>query len=1220
MEITVQRIFKPMKIQELFDPGKRLDRKIESVVTFADKNEDDLKKEINEYVVTDKLKDSYYKVIDLMQDGFNNTTNEVGIWVSGFYGSGKSSFAKYLGFSFDSSLVVDGITFGEKLMNRINDSQISSMHKGIIRNYNPTVVMIDLMTKGIIGKTSNISDIIYYESLKTLGITSSTEPKIIYFVSLLKELGKYDDFVRLVKEKKKIDWSEVEKNSLLSEIIAAELAPEILPDLFSSTEEFRSIKIESIENEEERIIRLVNLFKEITGNDKILFILDEVGHHVAASIGLISNLQGFMHTIKSKFKGNVWLIATAQQTLTEDNPHAQLNSNALFPLNDRFPIKVDIQAEDIKEIITKRLLGKSSTGSETLMNLFRENEGSIKLNTKLNLEKTKSRYIHIPEAQIFANLYPFLPVHIDILLALLQKLASRTGGYGLRSVIRLIRDILVDNHLAEANVGVLANPSHFYDVLKTDMEKHADYKEIVQSATQAVNQFSHDPMATALIKTIAVMQILDDFPLTLDNISALLYLEIGKDVNKTAIKNLLDEIKKVSGITLEEVDGKYRFMTNAILSVKEERNKITVTDPQRDEILKELVKDLLSPAPQVQIFSKKTIKPTIELAVGRRTITIHSGDHLKIIFYFVQPGEFHNMESDLRTRSTDRANEKTMFVISTLHQSIASLLFEIGQDEAIVNAHRNDSNKEVRDYLKSQEEDAKSKRQEIIRLLKLALSNSESIWQGQVEAVNETTYVSKSLKKFAEKIFEKFNYAPETVGGSIIKELAKYDNWNALPSSLNPMRFIDNSGTINTSADALRDLYDYISANEPEGVRLLNDFESSPYGWAKDTTRYLVALLLKDNKIVLRAGAQSYKMLTDKAADAMKTNSTFNSIGLSRNNEKQLTPAERLKAKKELTELFNPGNITLTVDSIAKAAFRAMTAGKFKDTAESLSLSYNTVKLAGQDTVKKAIDYANQIIQSEGMDAPVLFAQVDECVNSMRYVLQVSKSGVMDTILKINRRFKDINDLTKLPQLDVFFKEVNDLNEVYNSLLNEKNCYDHKSEYSDIASKLEESIRNASIEFCQRQNLEIDKKIDEEIALHDVSSLTMEQLENLNSLSSRIHLAEGDGTLNDLKNTINKYNLAFNPSGPVYQLGLTIEKWIKENKEKNETPEIPETPESETSDDDKPSSAQEPEVKTSIPVRVQKTLNKVDLKALIERLNRTMEGMIESDTIEINLF
>ena len=72
---------------------------------------------------------------------------------------------------------------------------------------------------------------------------------------------------------------------------------------------------------------------------------------MASNVELILNVQGMMQIFKDEFRGNVWVIATAQQTLTEDNRQAQLNSNELFRLNDRFPIKVDIEANDNRKSV-----------------------------------------------------------------------------------------------------------------------------------------------------------------------------------------------------------------------------------------------------------------------------------------------------------------------------------------------------------------------------------------------------------------------------------------------------------------------------------------------------------------------------------------------------------------------------------------------------------------------------------------------------------------------------------------------------------------------------------------------------------------------------------------------------------------------------------------------------------------------------------------------------
>lgn len=1220
-----------MKIQELFDTGKRIDRKIESVVTFADNTSEDLNSEINEYVVTEKLHNSYHNVLDLMQNGFADGANEVGIWVSGFYGSGKSSFAKYLGYSFDTSLMVDGMSFGEKLMNRIPDNaEIKAIHTSIVRKFEPMVVMIDLSTQAQVSKTSTVADIIYYETLKSLNLTVSTDPKIIEFNALLRLEGKYDDFVNLVKQRKGKDWSDVQRNGVISNLYAAELAPVILPDYFQSKEDFKSLRVDSVENEEERIKRLISLIKTIKGKDKVLFVLDEAGQYVSSNSNLILNLQGFMQTIKSHFKGNVWVIATAQQTLTEDNPTAQLNSNQLFKLNDRFPIKVDIEAEDIKEIITKRLLGKSREGKEILGSMFTDDEGSIKLNTKLTGLKERSRYFQPISESRFVDLYPFLPVHIDILLALLQKLASRTGGVGLRSVIRLIRDILVDkklvdNKLADETVGVLATPSYFYDVLRQDMEKSSDYKEIVIAANQAVRAFNDNPLAVTICKTIAVMQILDDFPLTFDNISALLYSEVGKDVNKTNVKKILNDIKDAPGITLEEVEGEFRFMTNAILSVKEERGSMTVSDQKKDDVLKALVKDLLTPTPTIQIFNSKTIKPGVELSIGRRTQNIESGDHLKIYFHFVEPADFESLEGRLRAESTDHNNERVMFIVSTLPQSINETLMEIVRSEAIVQAHSNDTNKEVKDYLTSQEDSAKERKQEVKRLLGVALNNSEAIYRGQTMAVNSDTYKSKALKGFAEKIFEKYEYASKTVSSTAIKDLAKYENWSSLPESLNPFGLVKPDGSIDSSNNALRELNEYIGTKDPDGSRLLSYFESAPYGWAKDTTRYLVALLLKDGKIVVRSGAQTFKMLTDKAAEAMKTNVLFGHVSLSRNTDRQLNNQEKLLARNRIKELFNPTSIALTPDSIAKAAYRSIADG-FKEDAVALNNDFKEVGMAGVDIVGKAVDYSERIIKSEGADAPVLMSQNDDCFKAMKYVLEVKNSNVIPTVKIIRSKLKDIKTLTELPQLRDFFTRVYALEETFNTILQDEECYNHTAEYSDIETKLKNAIKTACADFSRNQTAEIKNSVNVMVAGMDTSSLTDEQKAQIDSKINAIAIP-GGSNIKDLRNAINEYNLAFNPVGPIQRIKRAVEDFVEDNRDKSNDYASGDTDNTDPTGGAREANEPTPDSNdnTSHSSGSNKVLNVVsrmrrsDLIDLIRNLQSEADSMNDADTIELNL-
>lgn len=101
-----------MTIRSLFDPSKDISRTIEKVIAYGVSQENRLKAEISEYVVTEHIEKQFYDLLSKMQLAMESGgENEVGVWVSGFYGSGKSSFTKYLGLAFDDRSVIDGTPF-----------------------------------------------------------------------------------------------------------------------------------------------------------------------------------------------------------------------------------------------------------------------------------------------------------------------------------------------------------------------------------------------------------------------------------------------------------------------------------------------------------------------------------------------------------------------------------------------------------------------------------------------------------------------------------------------------------------------------------------------------------------------------------------------------------------------------------------------------------------------------------------------------------------------------------------------------------------------------------------------------------------------------------------------------------------------------------------------------------------------------------------------------
>ena len=84
-----------MTINTLFDSNKNIHRTIEKVITYSVSQEARLKAEISEYIITESIEENFNELLTKMQAAMEaGGENEVGVWVSGFYGSGKSSFTK----------------------------------------------------------------------------------------------------------------------------------------------------------------------------------------------------------------------------------------------------------------------------------------------------------------------------------------------------------------------------------------------------------------------------------------------------------------------------------------------------------------------------------------------------------------------------------------------------------------------------------------------------------------------------------------------------------------------------------------------------------------------------------------------------------------------------------------------------------------------------------------------------------------------------------------------------------------------------------------------------------------------------------------------------------------------------------------------------------------------------------------------------------------------
>lgn len=288
-----------MAIRTLFDPSKDIQRNIEKVISYGASQESRLKAEISEYVVTESIEEQFRKLLDRMQLAMEaGGENEIGVWVSGFYGSGKSSFTKYLGMAFDDKRTVDGTPFINHLQDRLHKAQTKALLATVTKRFPAAVVMLDLASEMLAGATmEDVTTVLYFKVLKWAGYSDNLI--VADFERRVEKDGRRNELDARISEKfPGKTWTDVHNSPLVLSALMPKIAHEFLPDLFPDERSFNAETKGWLKSQDQQIQEMIDIVREKSGKENILFVIDEVGQYVASRDNLILNLDGLAKNLK----------------------------------------------------------------------------------------------------------------------------------------------------------------------------------------------------------------------------------------------------------------------------------------------------------------------------------------------------------------------------------------------------------------------------------------------------------------------------------------------------------------------------------------------------------------------------------------------------------------------------------------------------------------------------------------------------------------------------------------------------------------------------------------------------------------------------------------------------------------------------------------------------------------------------------------------------------
>jgi hypothetical protein len=839
-----------MQIRSLFDPAKDIYRAIEKVITYATSQEDRLRSEITEYVVTDSIEENLEDLLSKMQLTMDaGGEHEVGVWVSGFYGSGKSSFTKYLGLALDGHTKVAGELFLKHLQDRLKKPTTRALLGTIAARFKPAVVLLDLASEMLAGATmEDVSTVLYYKVLQWAGYSRNL--KVAALERKLKKDGRYDEFTALVRTSLDgAEWRTVQNDPLVVDSLVPDLAHRMYPSQFTTPAAFTTESRDIVRFENERVSEMLDIVRETTGKQFILFIVDEVGQYVASRPNLILNLDGLAKNLKGIGDGKAWIFGTAQQTLTEDDPRAAFNSPALFKLKDRFPIQIDLEAHDIKEICVRRLLAKGLEGAKELRRWFGLHGQALRHHAKL--EEAKSYVADFDEAT-FVDLYPFLPAHFDILLNLLAQLARSTGGLGLRSAIKVIQDVLVEGAgkqppLAEQPVGTLATTVILYDALEKDIRRA--FGSIHQAVGLVVTRFSDSAIHQDVAKTVAVLQVLANLPATYQNVAAVMHGAVDAAPRRDAVEAAARELIADKYVPLGEENGALKFYSEKLNEIEQERLQIPLRTVEITRILGEALRSAYEPLPTVRLQGSLSVTTGLKAAMGSVPVAL-AGERepIQTVVEFVAPADYDAARARLVDESRQKASAAVIFLLARTTDDVRDKAAEIFRCAAIAEKYKSDPDAEVRDYCRSQTDRAARLAMELQQIRRRSLSQGSFIFHIEATAVetlgaDPLEAARKHLEGVAAQVFDRYAEAPVRAETSLAEKFLRAGGLASVTSAIDPLGLVQMSGgvpKIRTDHKALVSIRDYLHRNgSSDGKRLIDHFTDPPFGWSQDTLEEL---------------------------------------------------------------------------------------------------------------------------------------------------------------------------------------------------------------------------------------------------------------------------------------------------------------------------------------------------------------------------------------------
>lgn len=880
-----------------------LSRKIEEVIQVDQADEHSVYAEISEYVATDSIREQYHDLLKAIAEAPADPHESIGVWVSGFFGSGKSSFAKNLGYALENRTVI-GQKFTDLFVAQVADPRLEPLLKNYIQRVPTGVILFEIAKETDTRKvTQRTAELIYTALLRELDYAEDFD--IAELEITLEGEGKLEEFERICYEYLGKDWK-ISRSGSHKISYASTILHQMEPNAYPTPEFWgHNLRHQDTALSVRKIVeRCFELWGRRRKGKALVFIIDEVGQHVARSGDKIEDLRATIEEFgkvgKNLLKARkiiapCWIVVTSQEKLDEVVAAIDSKRVELAKLQDRFRYRVDLAPSDIREVATKRVLAKQPEAEALLRDLFKKNEGQ--LNAALRLERPTHR-MEITEAD-FVQFYPYPPHYIDLCIGImsgirLQPGAPRHYGGSNRTIIKQAYEMLVSERTAFANkpIGALVTLDKVFELVEGNLsnEKRTDIYEISE-------RFKTDPddqgWALKVAKVICLLEFIRDLPRTEVNIAAMLVDEVGK---ATPLSEVQAAVKRLEAAKfIRNTEEGWKLQTAQEKSWTNERSGYLDPKPREEKELIRTALQQLFNDPEFKTFRYQNRSFRIGINVDGTSIG-DEGELPLTLCVSDDADELTQRLEEIRTESQQKSHENDLYWLFCLTPEIDEFVHQLHASRKMVDKYNQLSaqQKISPDEATCLQDEKNLKNSYEIRLrdkLTEALESGTGMFRG---VQKDASALGKGLGEILKKLFgqvvpdlyPKLPMGSRPLKGDEAEQILKAADLKVLPNVFyageQGLGLVVKDGAKNiicTTAPVAKEVLDYLKSEFSYGNRdtrmgkaLEKRFSGTPYGWERDMLRLILATLFRAGEIEVTYQSNRFHNYQDPASRTPFTN------------------------------------------------------------------------------------------------------------------------------------------------------------------------------------------------------------------------------------------------------------------------------------------------------------------------------------------------------------